>query len=86
MVKAALLVPLDGSSTLALPTLNSGGGVVSCTVAVPVPWRSTPLPLGVPSARVKVSLPSTRLSPRIEMATVFCVSPGAKVRVPLAPI
>ena len=43
-------------------------------------------PVGLDSARVKVSLVSTRVSPRMSTLTVLAVSPAANVSVPAVPV
>ena len=51
-------------------------------VAIPVPSANSALTLGLLKRKAKVSSSSICSSPIMGTETVFCVSPGSKVRVP----
>ena len=68
---------------LAVCTIASG---YSLSLILPTPMPSLiTAPVALVSSRRKSSAPSAELSSRMPMVTVFVVSPGAKVTVPLSP-
>ena len=77
------------SSALALAMVTSAGGGASSSTIVPVAAKLTSNTLSPSQAvhfMVRVSSPSSSVSPVTLTSTVFEVSPGAKVSVPLVAV
>lgn len=81
-VKAALALPAAGSRTTMSDTMMSAGPAGGVMVSAPCASAST-APRALVRLTSSVSAPSLTASASTGMEIAFCVSPGAKVSVPL---
>ena len=81
-VKPALLVPVSPSVTVT--SLIDSVGIASSLVIVPRPWSSLSVAFAAFRDRPEGFVGLVEASPWTGTVTVFVVSPGAKVSVPLA--